>query len=239
MSFFNLQNMPDLVEPDDGTLLCDLLSDFTSPTVSPGNNAGSSVSSPASATAFTYPPAPPLQPQQQQPQQQQQDWPPPLDPELWTAAVKPGNFDDRYDFDCSFFEKSPPPPPPTLQQALLPPPPSATPPAAAPAPAPTDLELVSLSIRELNARLRSLPRATVQRLKRRRRTLKNRRYAQTCRQRRHSAQTELANESAGLVSRLDSLRQQLESVTRERDKYRRCLEELLSDEKRKCKGWSG
>uniref|UniRef100_A0A1I8IKL1 G_PROTEIN_RECEP_F1_2 domain-containing protein n=1 Tax=Macrostomum lignano TaxID=282301 RepID=A0A1I8IKL1_9PLAT len=176
MSFFNLQNMPDLVEPDDGTLLCDLLSDFTSPTVSPGNNAGSS---------------------------------------------------------------SPPPPPPTLQQALLPPPPSATPPAAAPAPAPTDLELVSLSIRELNARLRSLPRATVQRLKRRRRTLKNRRYAQTCRQRRHSAQTELANESAGLVSRLDSLRQQLESVTRERDKYRRCLEELLSDEKRKCKGWSG
>lgn len=90
----------------------------------------------------------------------------------------------------------------------------------------SDYELVTLSIKELNTRLRHLPKQRVLQLKHRRRTLKNRQYAHVCRLRRQKIQTEQASESRGMARQIELLHQQLDRVTRERDHYRNELRRL-------------
>ncbi|PAA53382.1 hypothetical protein BOX15_Mlig021381g3, partial [Macrostomum lignano] len=84
----------------------------------------------------------------------------------------------------------------------------------------SDYDLVSLSIKDLNLRLRHLPKSRVLQLKHRRRTLKNRQYAHVCRLRRQKTQAELATESVGMARQIASLRLQLDRANRERDLYR-------------------
>ena len=92
-----------------------------------------------------------------------------------------------------------------------------------------DDDLVSLPVRELNRRLQGCPKAEVQRLKQKRRTLKNRGYAQNCRSKRMQQKSELETTNKVLLNKISDLKRQLNASVRERDFYRqRC--HLLKNE---------
>ena len=90
-----------------------------------------------------------------------------------------------------------------------------------------DDELLSLSTRELNRRLQSLSSDERSRLKQRRRTLKNRGYAQTCRTRRVNDHHKLQHTTEALVAEVNELKDKLSTVTAERDYYRDQFDNLL------------
>lgn len=75
-----------------------------------------------------------------------------------------------------------------------------------------DDDLVSVSVRELNKTIRILPKDQQQEIKQRRRTLKNREYAQTCRQRRVHQKDNLEKENGFLRKENESLQQQLQDM---------------------------
>jgi hypothetical protein len=86
-----------------------------------------------------------------------------------------------------------------------------------------DDDLVSLPVRELNRRLQGCPKNEVQRLKQKRRTLKNRGYAQNCRSKRMQQKSELETTNKSLLKKIADLKHQLNISVRERDFYRqRC-----------------
>ncbi|KAK6982603.1 transcription factor MafB [Biomphalaria glabrata] len=86
-----------------------------------------------------------------------------------------------------------------------------------------DDDLVSLPVRELNRRLQGCPKSEVQRLKQKRRTLKNRGYAQNCRSKRMQQKSELETTNKSLLQQIADLKRQLSASVRERDFYRqRC-----------------
>ena len=86
--------------------------------------------------------------------------------------------------------------------------------------APSDDDLVKMSVRELNRRLRGWAPDRIKRMKQRRRTLKNRGYAQSCRTKRLEHHSHLEVE-------INQLRDTLDQVTRERDQYRMKCHKLL------------
>ncbi|TRY63842.1 hypothetical protein TCAL_00371 [Tigriopus californicus] len=86
--------------------------------------------------------------------------------------------------------------------------------------------LMSLSVRELNKKLRGLPRSEVLRLKQKRRTLKNRGYAQICRSKRQVQRVDLESTTMELKKTLEHLRSQLHVVEFERDKLKDELAKL-------------
>lgn len=90
----------------------------------------------------------------------------------------------------------------------------------------TDAELESLDAKALNQILRSVPKEEAKRLKQRRRTLKNRGYAQSCRHKRVSERDELSREVRQLRKQLDLLTKQNISLTSERDAYKQKLDIL-------------
>jgi len=89
-----------------------------------------------------------------------------------------------------------------------------------------DEELVLLPVRELNRRLQGVSKEVVLQLKQKRRTLKNRGYAQNCRTKRLNHRWELEKNNDGLLSELDMLRRKVSTLTHERDLYRQQVEQL-------------
>lgn len=90
-----------------------------------------------------------------------------------------------------------------------------------------DDELLTLSTRELNRRLQLMSSDERSRLKQRRRTLKNRGYAQTCRTRRVGDQHRLRDTNEALVAEVNELKEKVSTLTAERDYYREQFDLLL------------
>jgi len=86
-------------------------------------------------------------------------------------------------------------------------------------------QLVNLSVRELNKRLHGVSREEVVKLKQKRRTLKNRGYAQNCRSKRLLQRQDLEENNKALVSSSERMRAELERVVRECGTLRRQVEE--------------
>ena len=87
-----------------------------------------------------------------------------------------------------------------------------------------DEELVSLPAAELNRRLKSVSIKERLRLKKLRRTLKNRHYAQTCRARRINNKCALQRTADALMAEVSALKHQVRTLTAERDHFRQRYE---------------
>ncbi|KYO19502.1 neural retina-specific leucine zipper protein isoform X1 [Alligator mississippiensis] len=101
-------------------------------------------------------------------------------------------------------------------------------PAGAPGERFSDAQLVAMSVRELNRQLRGVGKAEALRLKQKRRTLKNRGYAQSCRFKRAQQRHLLEAEKAQLARELEALRADAARLARERDLYKARCERLLA-----------
>ncbi|XP_039326119.2 transcription factor MafK isoform X1 [Saimiri boliviensis] len=94
------------------------------------------------------------------------------------------------------------------------------------APVLSDDELVSMSVRELNQHLRGLTKEEVTRLKQRRRTLKNRGYAASCRIKRVTQKEELERQRVELQQEVEKLARENSSMRLELDALRSKYEAL-------------
>lgn len=92
----------------------------------------------------------------------------------------------------------------------------------------TDDELVSMSVRELNQHLRGLTKDEILQLKQRRRTLKNRGYAASCRVKRVTQKEELEKQKAELQQEVEKLTSENASMKVELDVLRSKYEALQS-----------
>lgn len=99
---------------------------------------------------------------------------------------------------------------------------------SAPHPAISDDDLVTLSVRELNRQLKSsgLTKEEIVRMKQRRRTLKNRGYAASCRNKRLEVKGGLEGERQRVVMDLKRLRDGIDSIRGECQDLRSKFEEL-------------
>jgi len=84
--------------------------------------------------------------------------------------------------------------------------------------------LMSLTVRELNKRLHGYPREEVVRLKQKRRTLKNRGYAQNCRSKRLQQRHDLEITNRNLHVELKKMQMDLARVSQERDQLKQRLQ---------------
>ena len=90
----------------------------------------------------------------------------------------------------------------------------------------SDAVLTKLSVRDLNQRLKCLPKAEAQTLRRRRRSLKNRAYATSCRQRRTALKDSLQTENQRLIEQLQEAKEHLCKAVKDRDSYKKKFDQL-------------
>ena len=84
----------------------------------------------------------------------------------------------------------------------------------------SDERLEKMSIQDLNKLLRQLPVGLVQSYKKRRRILKNRKYALKCRRRVSDKGIIIAKQNMALHLEVSRAKEDLRNVTRERDEYK-------------------
>lgn len=90
----------------------------------------------------------------------------------------------------------------------------------------SDDDLVNLPIQDLNKRLKTLPRAEAQMLRKRRRILKNRSYATSCRQRRVASDESLKEQNQRLKDQLREIKEILRKTVVDRNLYKSKCERL-------------
>lgn len=104
----------------------------------------------------------------------------------------------------------------------------------------SDKELVHLTVRDLNKRLHGYPRDVVVRLKQKRRTLKNRGYAQNCRTKRVNQRQQLELTNRALQAEMQRIKTELGRALQERDYYRqRCDSMRHAATNNNCEGSDG
>lgn len=91
----------------------------------------------------------------------------------------------------------------------------------------SDEQLIQLSVRELNKRLHGYPREQIAKLKAKRRTLKNRGYAQNCRSKRLYQRNELVSSNKFLHQELNHIKNLYNKLLNERNHYKKQYEEEL------------
>ncbi|KAG4079375.1 hypothetical protein HA402_008067 [Bradysia odoriphaga] len=86
--------------------------------------------------------------------------------------------------------------------------------------------LITLTVRELNKKLHGCPREEIVRLKQKRRTLKNRGYAQNCRSKRLQQRQDLEKTNHHLRNEINRMKSELNRVTMERDQLKQRLQRV-------------
>ena len=92
----------------------------------------------------------------------------------------------------------------------------------------SDKKLEKMTIRELNEYTRKIPKHRAQELKKRRRILKNRRYAFKCRLKSNRKRKNMAYENVSLEKELSATKRELKTILSERDYYKSKCVELYS-----------
>ena len=85
----------------------------------------------------------------------------------------------------------------------------------------TDEEITNLRVSELNRFLRNVPWNEAARIRKRRRNLKNRGYALTCRLRKQREQEDLINENTSLKKQLEEGKFKFLKIWKEKEAYKR------------------
>ncbi|XP_031555992.1 transcription factor MafK-like [Actinia tenebrosa] len=92
----------------------------------------------------------------------------------------------------------------------------------------TDEELRNLPVKQLNQKLRDLPKIEASKLRKRRRSLKNRGYALNCRNKRVTENEQLQKTNIKLRIEVAKIKEELSKAVRERDIFKQKYERINS-----------